>query len=151
MLVQDPSGFLFGAGMDPPALVSSEDPQRRVCDRGINAQGLPRRDQGVPAEERMIPGRTREQVPLRGPQRIEVVAQVPTDFVEIHESPIPRLIHLSGPATEACWTDGDDSFTPGPFPFSCQRDGPCARDRKSTRLNSSHRTISYAVFCLKKK
>src|SRR5437867_4698715 len=26
-----------------------------------------------------------------------------------------------------------------------------SRDRKSTRLNSSHRTISYAVFCLKKK
>src|SRR5207248_7142046 len=25
------------------------------------------------------------------------------------------------------------------------------RDRKSTRLNSSHRTSSYAVFCLKKK
>src|SRR5437867_12513814 len=24
------------------------------------------------------------------------------------------------------------------------------QDRKSTRLNSSHRTISYAVFCLKK-
>src|SRR3712207_7875570 len=29
-------------------------------------------------------------------------------------------------------------------------DGP-ARDRKSTRLNSSHANISYAVFCLKKK
>src|SRR5437867_7341905 len=28
---------------------------------------------------------------------------------------------------------------------------PLFRDRKSTRLNSSHRTISYAVFCLKKK
>src|SRR5438876_6638548 len=26
-----------------------------------------------------------------------------------------------------------------------------ARDRKSTRLNSSHPSISYAVFCLKKK
>src|SRR2546426_5942434 len=26
-----------------------------------------------------------------------------------------------------------------------------ARDRKSTRLNSSHLVISYAVFCLKKK
>src|SRR5437879_8089392 len=26
-----------------------------------------------------------------------------------------------------------------------------AADRKSTRLNSSHRCISYAVFCLKKK
>src|SRR5256885_3932897 len=29
--------------------------------------------------------------------------------------------------------------------------GPCKRDRKSTRLNSSHLVISYAVFCLKKK
>src|SRR5436309_3876371 len=28
---------------------------------------------------------------------------------------------------------------------------PRARDRKSTRLNSSHVKISYAVFCLKKK
>src|SRR4051795_891826 len=27
----------------------------------------------------------------------------------------------------------------------------CALDRKSTRLNSSHTLISYAVFCLKKK
>src|SRR5437762_6083811 len=28
---------------------------------------------------------------------------------------------------------------------------PTYGDRKSTRLNSSHRCISYAVFCLKKK
>src|SRR3712207_7815008 len=28
---------------------------------------------------------------------------------------------------------------------------PKSRDRKSTRLNSSHANISYAVFCLKKK
>src|SRR3712207_7340190 len=28
---------------------------------------------------------------------------------------------------------------------------PRVRDRKSTRLNSSHANISYAVFCLKKK
>src|SRR3712207_6892506 len=27
----------------------------------------------------------------------------------------------------------------------------CPQDRKSTRLNSSHANISYAVFCLKKK
>src|SRR5207248_6581296 len=32
-----------------------------------------------------------------------------------------------------------------------QSDENFERDRKSTRLNSSHRTISYAVFCLKKK
>src|SRR5436189_2780373 len=29
--------------------------------------------------------------------------------------------------------------------------GGGSQDRKSTRLNSSHRCISYAVFCLKKK
>src|SRR2546430_9771088 len=34
---------------------------------------------------------------------------------------------------------------PAPHP------GECGRDRKSTRLNSSHSQISYAVFCLKKK
>src|SRR3712207_8610335 len=28
---------------------------------------------------------------------------------------------------------------------------PAVQDRKSTRLNSSHANISYAVFCLKKK
>src|SRR3989475_9654721 len=31
------------------------------------------------------------------------------------------------------------------------RGPPAAPDRKSTRLNSSHSQISYAVFCLKKK
>src|SRR5438132_3807583 len=31
------------------------------------------------------------------------------------------------------------------------RHGGAERDRKSTRLNSSHTVISYAVFCLKKK
>src|SRR3712207_8440468 len=37
------------------------------------------------------------------------------------------------------------SSSPGRTP------GPLRRDRKSTRLNSSHANISYAVFCLKKK
>src|SRR5688572_31617267 len=32
-----------------------------------------------------------------------------------------------------------------------ERVGLLSRDRKSTRLNSSHSQISYAVFCLKKK
>src|SRR6266540_4424043 len=34
---------------------------------------------------------------------------------------------------------------------AARRPDPDGRDRKSTRLNSSHITISYAVFCLKKK
>src|SRR2546427_8212372 len=39
-------------------------------------------------------------------------------------------------------TSGLAAFSSGPVP---------ALDRKSTRLNSSHSQISYAVFCLKKK
>src|SRR5256885_12143609 len=44
----------------------------------------------------------------------------------------------------------------GPRPMGMPRGwapggGPYAGDRKSTRLNSSHLVISYAVFCLKKK
>src|SRR5689334_25364392 len=43
----------------------------------------------------------------------------------------------------------------GPRRRSRQAASVCAasrtRDRKSTRLNSSHSSISYAVFCLKKK
>src|SRR2546428_3683038 len=50
--------------------------------------------------------------------------------------------------------------TPEPETFVAQHAGPAPqhsghveldRDRKSTRLNSSHDQISYAVFCLKKK
>src|SRR2546430_10090867 len=37
------------------------------------------------------------------------------------------------------------------FAASSRRTVGRARDRKSTRLNSSHSQISYAVFCLKKK
>src|SRR5262245_66625920 len=41
------------------------------------------------------------------------------------------------------------SGCPGFWPARCCGCG--GRDRKSTRLNSSHLGISYAVFCLKKK
>src|SRR5438876_3126482 len=36
-------------------------------------------------------------------------------------------------------------------PARVHRSGQAQQDRKSTRLNSSHPSISYAVFCLKKK
>src|SRR3712207_7296401 len=44
------------------------------------------------------------------------------------------------PQRAACDQGGLDDLGP-----------PRRRDRKSTRLNSSHANISYAVFCLKKK
>src|SRR5256885_8305895 len=43
-------------------------------------------------------------------------------------------------------------IAPGPFQvFMSQTEFGNDEDRKSTRLNSSHLVISYAVFCLKKK
>src|SRR5438309_8622094 len=46
----------------------------------------------------------------------------------------------------------DDNAVPVELVFcSSKLIGEPVRDRKSTRLNSSHSSISYAVFCLKKK
>src|SRR3712207_8652539 len=53
--------------------------------------------------------------------------------------------------------DGDGRPVPGPLRGRLVVTEPSApralpaEDRKSTRLNSSHANISYAVFCLKKK
>src|SRR2546430_13011052 len=46
---------------------------------------------------------------------------------------------------QALFHPADAKFEGDPRPFEF------LRDRKSTRLNSSHSQISYAVFCLKKK
>src|SRR2546430_17603409 len=56
--------------------------------------------------------------------------------------PSCRLEHCT--AHEGLCTEGDGH----PACSACL--APCG-DRKSTRLNSSHSQISYAVFCLKKK
>src|SRR2546426_7639049 len=70
---------------------------------------------------------------------------------------------LSEPAQSACWR-GPRGYPVGglggaaPLPPTLIRTHvsrgatrSAKRDRKSTRLNSSHLVISYAVFCLKKK
>src|SRR5258708_15043944 len=65
---------------------------------------------------------------------------------------------LSAPESKCCQRGGrQENFSrgiaPDQKPQACCRPGriPAGRDRKSTRLNSSHQIISYAVFCLKKK
>src|SRR5947207_9058176 len=47
------------------------------------------------------------------------------------------------------WLESWKPYTDNPNHFFSERRN--ALDRKSTRLNSSHTVISYAVFCLKKK
>src|SRR5256885_8281024 len=65
----------------------------------------------------------------------------------IHE--LPGVLNVSV-TTAVPWRDRGDfvlEFSPdGHVPVAGEK-----QDRKSTRLNSSHLVISYAVFCLKKK
>src|SRR3712207_7969795 len=89
-------------------------------------------------------------------------ADVGVNLLELDEL-AHRMIKDRG--AESCYIDYHPSFGASPFgkvvctsvndavlhglPHDYQlRDG---EDRKSTRLNSSHANISYAVFCLKKK
>src|SRR3712207_6881726 len=62
----------------------------------------------------------------------------------------PHLPHGLSPLLQRRGGGGRGALFPAP---SRRRSGVrrVDRDRKSTRLNSSHANISYAVFCLKKK
>src|SRR5256885_7354321 len=50
-----------------------------------------------------------------------------------------------------CGAGAEPAAEPALCPADHRPDAARQRDRKSTRLNSSHLVISYAVFCLKKK
>src|SRR6267154_4132886 len=68
-----------------------------------------------------------------------------------------RLYHRARRSRRQCVRAGDSRCLPAVLSAASRgaeaRDSAGARrqDRKSTRLNSSHPSISYAVFCLKKK
>src|SRR5690625_6919196 len=62
--------------------------------------------------------------------------------------PYTTLFRSGGHGLGEC--RGGQLTGPGDVHVRDHRGGP-ERDRKSTRLNSSHVAISYAVFCLKKK
>src|SRR5438105_6605904 len=58
---------------------------------------------------------------------------------------------IDGDAAHAAEHDGALRFPGDPHAVRVQQRDGRLLDRKSTRLNSSHEWISYAVFCLKKK
>src|SRR5689334_24598755 len=77
------------------------------------------------------------------------------DHRDLHSFPTRRSSDLS---PDAAWRRGADRGQIATFhlrdhqtDLGRQRRGLARGDRKSTRLNSSHSSISYAVFCLKKK
>src|SRR3712207_8346866 len=69
---------------------------------------------------------------------------LPIYVLQLQRCPHPR--HHPRTGTHGV-TQGDTGARPSPARYGRRRVG----DRKSTRLNSSHANISYAVFCLKKK
>ena len=98
------------------------------------------------------------------------LAKAATAYVEASGSDIPVALHLDhGPnfaEAKDCIEYGFSSVmydgSHHPYDenvaeakqvadFAHQHDVTVEADRKSTRLNSSHSVISYAVFCLKKK
>src|SRR3712207_7680681 len=78
--------------------------------------------------------------------------------LSLHDA-LPIYIHMAATMTESALLSGTPKRDTasgakggllraiGEFGILCAKD----LDRKSTRLNSSHANISYAVFCLKKK
>src|SRR5206468_10611018 len=84
-------------------------------------------------------------------------APAPTEIytLSLHDAlPISRPLRSAGrsrpcaSAPRRCTAAGPRSRSASRWGWRCSSSRP---DRKSTRLNSSHDQISYAVFCLKKK
>src|SRR2546430_13254612 len=69
-----------------------------------------------------------------------------TATTEIYTLSLHDALPICGPSTSG-WL----KFAAVPSPAGDRRRTGAPRDRKSTRLNSSHSQNSYAVFCLKKK
>src|SRR5947199_3052106 len=82
------------------------------------------------------------------------------DHPDLHSFPTRRSSDLqrstsTTPSSSPSWTPAKGRSAGSPDRCgqrtALSRVSTRARDRKSTRLNSSHLGISYAVFCLKKK
>src|SRR3712207_8625088 len=78
-------------------------------------------------------------------------------MIEVHGKAVERAQKngkVGGGADQVCMFGTEelaDLAPPKPTIPDTEDDGRGILDRKSTRLNSSHANISYAVFCLKKK
>src|SRR5699024_938766 len=120
-----------------PGLVLSARADRQPFDRGTRATGPVRSEGQLSARS----DDARHPILIRGPSFAEAGdREHGHEYVELS----PQGLHVRDDAEfgEAVEVLGGDEL-------SLRDDG--ATDRKSTRLNSSHVSISYAVFCLKKE
>src|SRR2546422_5113336 len=113
-----------------------------------------------PPRSTLFPYTTLFRSPLLGTQCFTVLAVR-------DERVVPRLLHGDAPGhhrrvvplgeeplgagLDADFAEQQREGYPAPLAGAGEAIDELRRDRKSTRLNSSHGYISYAVFCLKKK
>src|SRR5699024_11048741 len=97
-------------------------------DRGATSS----RPHGINDLARPRPAFTRENAGTRGPRSLHV----PVSRIRANTFPCHEFVQTRSRVT---------------FPCNCGHVWPRRDDRKSTRLNSSHVSISYAVFCFIKK
>src|SRR2546427_6985235 len=89
---------------------------------------------------------------IRRPPRSTLFPYTTLFRSDVAEDQLGLIVVDFGQCVEA--VVGQEHFVPALFEedFCAAADGIAViQDRKSTRLNSSHSQISYAVFCLKKK
>src|SRR3712207_5577152 len=131
-------------GSNPPAQPAHEAPLRAEAvqdashGRQVPAAKIVRVDQKR-VEVVEVAARLEEAVPDRSQLRVAPHERVAERVEEAYEGELDLGVRVVDGRVE----EGRD---PAPL-----RQHVPAPDRKSTRLNSSHANISYAVFCLKKK
>src|SRR3712207_7042020 len=79
------------------------------------------------------------------------MASLPPSLCRVGREEVYHRLDQPGYSVLSCLRIDPDTVPPGcvgGYGPDARHTGP---DRKSTRLNSSHANISYAVFCLKKK
>src|SRR3712207_8712435 len=81
-----------------------------------------------------------------------------TTLLRSRDDGVTAATEVASDANRSQRADGPAAHLVQVTPLGCHRDAQdprhrreAVRDRKSTRLNSSHANISYAVFCLQKK
>src|SRR5207248_5940380 len=142
--------FVGGAARLEPLAVAGTVP----CEHGVKLVPVDRTDEvtlrGLVPAQRRIGNREPEELRLRDRDVDELLAQLVV--AEALDLPAHRL---RGVLRVGIARAEHHDRRPPPALERILGHGPLRpaplRDRKSTRLNSSHRTISYAVFCLKKK
>src|SRR6266446_391959 len=112
--------------------------KNRLCERGSDADAA--------GDDQL-----RLSLSARKSPRFRMPAASPSSFFFFSETATTEIYTLSLHDALPIWSTIIPAGSSGSAACRAETEGSASTDRKSTRLNSSHLVISYAVFCLKKK